>query len=134
MSVALTVIFILAAIILIIAMTFFLYEYNQKYTCEANPNYWCFNDWTCYNEQDENRKHPAKYLYCGHSADPNYCKDPANANHPACICNLAKGKNGCLPRECICEWSSGGTLNLGTCGHMYCNNGDTVNCESPPQN
>ena len=133
MSLFFTISFVIAGLLLIIALSYVLYWYNQKYSCESYANYWCFNDWTCYGESDDpsnfRYKYPAKYLYCGQTTDPKFCQDPLNKAHPACSCNIGKEPNGCLPQACACVWNDPNSpLNLGDCGSAYCSNGDTTKC------
>lgn len=124
----LTLGFVLSAVILGLAITYYIYWYYNKYSCDRYPNFWCFNDWRCNGETEPRYQYPAKYLYCG-LGNKDFCKDPVNKTHPACACNIALQENNCLPAACTCQWSQGGSgMNLGECGLEYCGNGDTANC------
>lgn len=131
MSLFLTTAFIVAVIILMLAVTYFLYYYNLRITCDNEPNYWCFSDWQCGSksnpEPDPNKQFPAKYLYCN-TGDFDFCSKPENATLPACICNLKGSKDGCLPEACTCQWGSSGSSPLGRCGHSYCSTGNVQAC------
>jgi hypothetical protein len=127
MSIFLTVLFIIAVIILMAAVTYFLYYYNLRITCDQDPNYWCFNDWQCARESDPKKQFPAKTLYCN-TGDFNFCSILSNQALPACVCNLGRTSDGCLPDLCTCEWGSSGTSPLGACGAGYCSAGNVQAC------
>jgi len=129
-SLVFTVVFVIAVLLLVASITYFLYMYKQKSDCENEPNYWCFNDWIC-NTDDETKRYPAKKLYCNPGSsvtDFNYCLDPANASQPACICNLARTGGQCIPKECTCTWGGNSTNPLGVCGNIYCTSTDSQFC------
>ena len=132
-SIVLTVVFIIAVVLLVIAITYFLYSFKQYSDCNNEPNYWCFNDWTCNTPSPDDKDiHPAKYLYCNPGSTPTnfgYCLDPANANQPACMCNIARTQT-CIPKECTCQWNNSGSGPIGPCGGKFCSPANTQLCDA----
>jgi hypothetical protein len=85
--------YLIASIFLLVSITFYLYYYSQNFDCQADPNPWCWNDWTC-----ADGSKPAQALYgCipGQTRNENYCTPCVNGGPDGCY-------TGDPPRGCQC--------------------------------
>ena len=123
--------FFIAGVLVLVALTWWMYYYNLMSSCYLHPNLVCWTDWTCL-KPGGGTSCPAQELYgCtpGTTRDANYCSEGgAGVGTTACSCKY-DGSNT-PPTGCDCAWNTGGTWTQsgGTCGTKYCTGGNTDNC------
>lgn len=115
--------YILAVIFVLYSLTFYLYYYSQNYDCQADANFWCWNDWTCASTQLSGTNKPAQDLYgCapnGRPRDENYCTGYSGSPPPGCRCMPLD--DGTFPPECQYTFTS---QNLGSCSTVLAGTSD----------
>lgn len=127
MSLGIMIAFIVMTIILLIALTIYLYFHKKLADCRSNPNYWCYKDWICNNDDGTTVKPAEKFYGCedGKKRDENFCDDPKNATSFACLCLSKYNNDPTKKSQCSCKWNG----QLKGCGNDYCSkNASTVNC------
>ncbi len=123
-----TIFFFVGVIYLLIALTYYLYNYNLLHSCRQYANIWCWTDWECSGESDPAYQYPAENFYGCNGTRPRnaeYCTG-APPNTPGCVCSFAAGTDGQLPPECTCEWDNS---QYGQCGSQLCSGADVANCD-----
>jgi len=119
--------FFIGIVLLLLALTYYLYTYNLVHGCRQYPNVWCWTDWECSGESEPARQYPAATFYgCDGTRprDTSYCVD-APPGTPGCECSFASSPDGEMPPGCTCNWD---TPMYGECGRLLCNGGDVQNC------
>ena len=115
--------YVVAVIFLLYSLTFYLYYYSRNYDCQIDPNFWCWNDWTCASNQITGSNKPAQDIYgCkpGVTRDENYCNNYTGTPPPGCRCIPLD--DGTFPIECKYAFTP---TNLGSCSTQLAGTTDT---------
>ena len=115
--------FLVAAIIMLLSLTWWIYYRHLMTQCYLEPNIWCWTDWVCLNNTPQGFTCPTQEVYnCkpGVLRDDNYCA-PGGAGEGTLGCNC--NASGDSAQTCLCAWNGAGSAWVsdgGTCGTKYC--------------
>jgi hypothetical protein len=126
MEIWILIAYLLAVIFVLFSLTFYLYYYSQSLDCQADPNFWCWNDWTCASVQPGTGRtdKPAQDIYgCKPNVvrDENYCTNYTGSPPPGCQC--MPNADGTFPDACKYFFT---TQNLGNCSTLLAGTTDST--------
>lgn len=101
-----SILFLIQLILLLVALSFYLYYLNKSIGCDQVTNIWCWDDWTC--------QAKGKGSTSPNSDNPCY----TSSNMPSCLFGLSNPQNpqgiatNCLDdNNCFCDLTSQQWLN-----------------------